>query len=121
MIKENNNIDLINDFLSFFNTEYVDNPFRKYIVYDDIAILVYSEIYDRLEIDYIYVLDEYRNHGIASKLLDYLFSKYKFSCSLEVRCDNVSAINLYKKYDFKIVSIRNNYYGNIDGYLMIRK
>ena len=121
MIKEKNNIDLINGFLSFFNTEYVDNPFRKYIVYDDIAILVYSEIYDRLEIDYIYVLDEYRNHGIASKLLDYLFSKYSFSCSLEVRCDNVSAINLYKKYDFKIVSIRNNYYGNIDGYLMIRK
>lgn len=121
MIKETNNIDLINGFLSYFNAEYVDNPFRKYIVYDDIAILVYSEIYDRLEIDYIYVLDEYRNHGIASKLLDYLFSKYNFSCSLEVRCDNVSAINLYKKYDFKIVSIRNNYYGNIDGYLMIRK
>lgn len=120
MIKETNDIDLINGFLIFFNTEYVDNPFRKYIVYDNIAILVYSEIYDRLEIDYIYVLDEYRNCGIASKLLDYLFSKYNFNCSLEVRCDNIEAINLYKKYDFKIVGIRKKYYGNTDGYLMIR-
>ncbi len=120
MIKETNNIDLINSFLRFFNTEYTDNPFRKYIVYDDIAILVYSEIYDRLEIDYIFVLAEYRKQGIACKLLDYLFWKYNYSCSLEVRCDNVSAINLYKKYGFKIVSIRKNYYENIDGYLMIR-
>lgn len=121
MIKETNDIELINKFLYFFDTNYVDNPFRKYVIYDNIAILVYSEIYDRLEIDYIYVLEEYRKNGIASKLLDYLFSKYNYECSLEVRCDNIAAINLYKKYGFDIVSIRKNYYGNIDGYLMIRK
>lgn len=121
MIKETNDIELINTFLNFFNVSYIDNPFRKYVVYDNIAILVYSEIYDRLEIDYIYVLEEYRKNGIASKLLHYLFSKYNYACSLEVRCDNIAAINLYKKYDFDIVSIREKYYGNIDGYLMIRK
>lgn len=121
MIRETNDIELINSFLEKFDTKIDNNPYRKYIAYDDKALLVYSEIYDRLEIDYIYVLDEYRNKGIATKLLDYLFNKYNFTCSLEVRCDNISAINLYKKFDFEIVTIREKYYGDIDGYLMVRK
>ena len=121
MIRETNDPELINNFLKYFDTRMTDNPFRKYVVYDDKAILVYSLIYDRLEIDYIYVLKEYRNIGIASKLLDYLFKKYGFSCSLEVRVDNKEAINLYKKFNFEIATIRKNYYQNIDGYLMIRK
>lgn len=121
MIKETTNKELINSFLKHFDVEFSDNPFRKYVVYDDVAILVYSEIYDRLEIDYIYVNEEHRKKGIADKLLNYLFSKYDYGCSLEVRCDNIEAINLYRKHNFEIECIRNNYYGNIDGYLMIRK
>ena len=121
MIKETNNINIINSFLKYFDTEMSNNPYRKYLLYDDSAILVYSEIYDRLEIDYIYVLEEFRNQKIASKLLEYLFNKYNFTCSLEVRCDNMSAINLYKKFGFEIVTVRKNYYQDIDGYLMYRK
>ncbi len=121
MIKETNDKELIDSFLAYFDTKMIDNPFRKYLVYDDYAILVYSLIYDRLEIDYIYVKEEYRKQGIASKLLEYLFKKYGFSCSLEVRVDNKEAINLYKKFNFEIATIRKNYYKDIDGYLMIRK
>lgn len=121
MIKETSDKEFINSFLKYFDTKIDDNPFRKYLVYDDKAILAYSLIYDRLEIDYIYVLEKYRNNGIASVLLDYLFNKYDYSCTLEVRIDNIPAINLYKKYQFKIVSIRKNYYKDIDGYLMMRK
>lgn len=121
MIKETNDTKLINKFLDYFDTEMTSNPFRKYIFYDDVAILVYSLIYERIEIDYIYVLESSRNLGIASKLIDYLFNKYNLPCSLEVKCNNIEAINLYKKFNFEIVSIRKNYYGNIDGYLMIRK
>ena len=121
MIKETNDLNLINSFLKYFDTKMTDNPFRKYLVYDDKAILVYSLIYDRLEIDYIYVLEEYRNKGIASKLLEYLFQKHELSCSLEVRVDNKEALILYKKFGFEIATIRKNYYKNIDGYLMIRK
>lgn len=121
MIKETNDIELINSFLEKFDTKIDSNPYRKYLIYDSSALLVYSEIYDRLEIDYIYVLEEYRNMGIASKLLEYLFSKYNYSCSLEVRCDNMNAIKLYKKFNFEIITIRKNYYGNVDGYLMVRK
>lgn len=121
MIKETNDIELINSFLVHFDTKVTDNPFRKYLLYEDKAILVYSLIYDRLEIDYIYVLEEYRGSGIASKLLEHLFKKYGFSCSLEVRVDNEAAINLYKKFNFEVAATRKNYYNNIDGYLMIRK
>lgn len=121
MIKETNDEVLINKFLKYFNTNITNNPFRKYLVYDDKAILVYSLIYDRIEIDYIYVLEEYRNNGIASKLLDYLFNKYDYSVSLEVRVDNIEAINLYKKFNFEVSTIRKNYYKDIDAYLMIRK
>ena len=41
--------------------------------------------------------------------------------TLEVRTTNEGAINLYKKYNFKVVSTRKNYYGNEDAYLMIRE
>ena len=37
---------------------------------------------------------------------------------LEVRCDNINAIKLYKKYNFKIINIRKNYYENNDAYVM---
>ena len=121
MIKETNDSKIINSFLSFFDAKIDENPFRKYLIYDDKAILVYSFMYDRLEIDYIYVKEEERGKGIATKLLQYLFEHYNYSCTLEVRCDNVIAIKLYQKLGFQIATIRKNYYQNMDGYLMIRK
>ena len=37
---------------------------------------------------------------------------------LEVRCDNSSAIKLYKKFNFKIINIREKYYDGQDAYVM---
>lgn len=121
MIKETNDINQINFFLNHFDVEFSENPFRKYLVYDNKGILIYSKIYDRIEIDYIYVITDFRRKSIASKLMNHLFSMELGSCSLEVRCDNKVAINLYKKYGFEIVTVRKNYYASIDGYLMVRK
>ena len=128
MIKEYNSypqISVDNFIYKLSKQEFSTDPFLRLLVFEDDntikGFLLYSEIYDRLEIDYIYVLEEYRNMGIASKLLEYLFSKYNYSCSLEVRCDNMNAIKLYKKFNFEIITIRKNYYGNVDGYLMVRK
>ena len=41
--------------------------------------------------------------------------------TLEVNHTNLIAINLYKKYGFKPVSVRKNYYGSSDAILMVRK
>ena len=127
MIKEINldNISVLDNSLiskeeviSFFK----DNPFAKYVICVDnntlVGFLYYSDIYDRIEINQITVLDNYKRHGYASKMLEYLINKNK-DISLEVKCDNIPAIKLYEKYGFKKVSVRKGYYNGIDGYLMI--
>ena len=45
------------------------------------------------------------------------------SITLEVRQNNQSAISLYKKCGFKIISTRKRYYenGQVDAYLMFRE
>ncbi len=121
MIKElDNSLEL-----KEFNVE-EKNPFTKYIAYyiDNIVVgyLVYLLIYDRVEIDYIFVKEEYRSRKIASNMLEYLIDISKkqnvFNITLEVRENNENAIKLYTKYGFKKVAIRKGYYEGIDGLLM---
>lgn len=103
----------------------IDSPFSKEAVYIEngliIGYLSYSIIYEKAEINNIYVLKECRSQGIGSKLLDYLVKKCKIceNITLEVRKDNESAIYLYKKYGFKEVAIREKYYNGVDGILMM--
>ena len=104
-----------------------DNPFLNLVVYKEnnqiVGYLNYSIMYDKAELNYIYVVSDYRGRKIGSKLMEYLLSKCKFceNITLEVRKDNVPAINLYKKYDFFKCAIRKRYYQGIDGILMMRK
>jgi len=131
MIKNLNDINEINLFLNKFDTQVSDinDPFKKYIGYEIngeiISFLNYSLIYDRIEIEYIYIKDEYRNQGIASILLNYLVELgQKIDClniTLEVRLSNESAIKFYEKNGFKKVSTRKNYYKEEDGILMLRE
>lgn len=103
----------------------IDSPFSKEVIYveKDIVIgyLSYSIMYEKAEINNIYVLNEYRGQGIGSKLLDYLVKKCKIceNITLEVRKNNINAIHLYKKYGFKEVAIREKYYNGVDGILMM--
>ena len=110
-----------------FNVEYLkkENPFLKNYVYlennQPIGLISYSLIYDRIELEYIWTSFEHRKKGIASKLMDKMIEENINNITLEVRTTNEGAINLYKKYNFKVVSTRKNYYGNEDAYLMIRE
>ena len=110
-----------------FNVEYLkkENPFLKNYVYlennEPIGLISYSLIYDRIELEYIWTSFEHRKKGIASKLMDKMIEEKVNNITLEVRTTNEGAINLYKKYNFKVVSTRKNYYGNEDAYLMIRE
>lgn len=101
--------------------------FKKVYVIDNkiVGFIDYSIIYERAELNYIYVVDTFRNNGIASKLLANVFSSLKkqniLNISLEVNKNNQAAINLYQKNGFKIEAIRKNYYKNgDDAYLMVR-
>jgi len=102
------------------------NPYVKLCTYSVdkkiVGIIEYQDIYDRFELNNIYVLPEYRNSGIASILMEYMINqgsdKKIKNITLEVREDNVSAIRLYDKYKFIKKAVRQNYYGNCNGILM---
>ena len=106
--------------------EFSTNPYLKIITYVEkdkiIGFLLYSLIYDRIEIEQFEVITKERRKGIGDKLLKYLIEKYQDTdiknITLEVKEDNIVAINLYEKYGFKNVSTREKYYDGINGLLM---
>lgn len=107
-----------------FSTDTFENTFSTTIgCYEDdiIAFITYSFMYDRAEIDYIYVDLKYRKNGIAQALFNEMINNIgNVSISLEVNVNNEAAIEFYKKNGFKIVSKREKYYQGVDGYLMVR-
>ncbi|NLA33482.1 MAG: GNAT family N-acetyltransferase [Tenericutes bacterium] len=100
----------------------LSNPFSKYLVYlyhDKVCGFVnYNHIYERIEIINIEVIKEYQRQRIASKLISYIFKIKVNNITLEVKKNNIPAINLYKKFGFKELAIRKNYYNGVDGILM---
>ena len=101
-----------------------NNPFGKYLIYQDKEILgyiYYSDIYERVEINNFLVKEIHRNCGIGNILLKFLTETVDKTISLEVRLDNYNAIHLYEKYGFKKQAIRKNYYNGIDGILMVKE
>ena len=130
MIKliSDDNKELLNNYNKLINID-VDfklNPFLKLLIYIDnnniLGYLKYQYIYDRYEIDDLFVKEEYRNNKIASKLMEELINnsiKDKvLNITLEVKKDNLIAINLYSKYGFFKVAVRERYYNGVDGILM---
>ena len=86
-----------------------DNSF-VYVYLIDSKVCGYLIVLDSIdvyEILAIATIEEYRNKGIAQKLLNKIKIKNIF---LEVRESNQTAINFYKKNKFKEISIRKNYY-----------
>ena len=127
-------IPLNRDNLSSFDDEFIvlkhikeeiyNNPFARIFVYfvDNkiVGYIYYSVIYDRIELNQIEVLFEYRNKGIATILMEKLLAE-ALDITLEVRIDNEIAINLYRKFGFEKVAIRKGYYNGVDGILMERR
>lgn len=135
---DKNNLELISKLENtfphyFFNNsiikDFEQNIFTKYFIYIEksniISYINYYDLYDRYEISYIEVKEEYRNKKIGSKMLEYLIetgSKNNIiNITLEVNMNNENAIKLYEKFNFVKVAIREKYYNGIDGYLMERK
>ena len=126
MIKKltNNDIDYIEQIFnlekeifknSAFSKSYLntlikgDNSFIYIYLIDDkvCGYLIILDSIDVYEILAIATVEEYRNKGIAQELLDKIKTKDIF---LEVRESNQTAINFYKKNNFKEIRIRKNYY-----------
>ena len=72
---------------------------------------------DEMQITSVTVKSDYRKQKIATKMLFYLLDtackNNVLSCILEVRENNIPAINLYKKFGFKQAGVRKKYYANM--------
>lgn len=127
-----NDINYIIEKMKYFDVLYEmsnikNHPFNKYLVYEDnnelIGFLEYALCYDRLELNYIFVNNEYRRRGIGEKLLKYLLDMYKEldNITLEVSEKNTGAIKLYEKLNFEKVSIREKYYSNGENAILMMR
>ena len=109
-------------------TYYDDTFYTNWYIYEKnnkiIGFINYDVIYEKAEIEYIYVEKKYRNSNIGTELLNEAMNNMEKrdveSVTLEVRSNNQIAINFYKKNGFKKVAIRKRYYKNIDAILMMK-
>lgn len=134
MIREYNEYDLvrINEIGSLikdnFNEAY---DIKNVLNYEWLHIFVYEEkgvvvgfieiahSFDNIDIYTIAVDEYYQKGGIGSSLIQYIKDYFNpKTITLEVRSNNIKAINLYQKNGFEIINIRIKYYGDIDAYVM---
>ena len=91
---------------------------------DDIVngILIAYKNIDYYELEVIVVDSNYRNKGIAKKMLSKLLNDYvkDNEILLEVAVTNNAAINLYLNSGFEVINTRKKYYNGIDAYVMKR-
>jgi len=129
----NSDFEIITKYYREFDENSVElfetDPFSHLYVYEldnTIAGFVnYSIIYDRAEINYIYVNENYRGKHIASELMEFLLvdviDNGCLNVTLEVSEKNKAGIELYKKFGFEQKAIRKNYYKDSDGILMMKE
>lgn len=136
MIEElkNNDINTLeNIFKEIFSKSNIittknSNPFTNFFVLkrenEIIGFINFDLIYDRAELININIIDKYKGNGYGKMLLQFMIEDVKKKAkniTLEVRKDNIIAINLYKSNGFKEKAIRKNYYGSVDAILMERE
>lgn len=106
-----------------------ENPVSNFLVslIDNkiIAYIDYWITFDSSTIFKLCVKKSYRNKKIATLLLNEMFkdlkSKECLYSTLEVRVNNIPAINLYKKFKYKEVDVKKGYYSDFsDALYMVR-
>ncbi len=109
--------------------EELDSNYKFYYVakYDglNIAYIGYEKIGDAMNIQKVATMEDYRNCGVASKLVSFVLDKFMADdvdkILLEVNVNNKPAIKLYEKMGFSTISKRDNYYKNGDAcFIMIK-
>ena len=114
----NNNFSNVNDVRGLIDNKEIIGFYENDVL---VGFLIYKKLYEVIDLLYIIVDPMYRRKGIGSKLMDSLLKIDYERIMLEVNTNNKSPIKLYKKYNFKIINIRNNYYGESSAYVMEAK
>ncbi len=101
-------------------SEELQNPVARFYVAKDgektVGYIGAFNVGGEVSITNIAVKQEYRNRGIATKLINTLKSKMQEEkaefITLEVRASNETAIRLYEKNGFETVGLRKGFYEN---------
>ena len=114
------------DFEKIFKINNLNRTEKIYVyLYDNkvTGFIHISSNYEIIDILNIVVDPKYEKQGIGTKLINYIIKKKDTIASkimLEVREDNLKAINFYQKNHFTIIAKRQNYYKNKDALIMER-
>lgn len=110
-----------------FRTE-INNKLASYfVVKDNAKVIAYCGFWNILgeaHITTFAVREEFRKQKIAEQMMLHIFQTAKTQeikwFTLEVRVSNLPAINLYKKYGFETIGVREKYYqdNNEDALIM---
>ncbi|MGY3803230.1 GNAT family N-acetyltransferase [Pigmentibacter ruber] len=110
------------------NEEYFNSIFLYFENQKLISFLNVVINYDVAEIDYIFASRVHRGKGVANFLLNIFLNvmikqeNYKKNkVLLEVGINNIGAITFYKKFDFKQIATRKNYYKNNEDAIIMEK
>ena len=125
---------LTTEFDDFWNYEILKNELEnstsKYFVaknenYEIVGFAGLKIILDEADIMNIVTKKNFRYKGIGSLLLKELINISKDlnlkTITLEVNEENINAINLYKKFEFKEIGTRKKYYKDKNGIIMTKK
>lgn len=114
------------DFSRLYDEESLNKGVNKTFLCVDndkfIGFIHIQDLVDEIDIINIVIDERYRRKGYASMLIDYVtnYAKDK-KIILEVSDQNLSAMNLYKKYNFVEINRRKGYYNGIDAIIMEKK
>ncbi|MDP2807773.1 MAG: GNAT family N-acetyltransferase, partial [bacterium] len=71
------------------------------------------------------VRPDLKGRGYGARILEMMIEDVKKkgcrTASLEVRASNVTAINLYHKYNFKEIAVRKKYYQDEDALVLLAR
>ena len=94
----------------------------SYVELDNVlGYIIVEETPDIVNVIDVFVVIDRRNEGIAGKIMSVVIDNYSdrnVKFMLEVRKDNLPAINLYKKFGFRQIYVRRKYYKDQDGIIM---
>ena len=120
-LQVNSNFSNLYDLSQIIDSQY-DYVYGYYLDDKLVGFIHVTKLYETMDIVNVVVDREVRKQGIATKLLDYVIGLYDDidNVMLEVNENNITAISLYKKNGFEVISIRNNYYGSDAALIMKR-
>lgn len=102
--------------VSEFKQCFKNSCYKFYGIVENNVLVSYAVCFvcvDDINIVSVATRQAYKNKGFATTIINALKQTaklYNITLSLEVKCNNLAAISLYNKTNFKPVHVRKNYY-----------